>query len=162
MLNPSLITAAVAGILAKIPLFSAAMTVGTGQTAEVRIADYHYLLGEEHRLAEAIYKGAAPSTLVVWEGTLGGNFNGYVVWKHRVAVYLRMANMAGATSAVGYEDLWWMLCNGIPEGYTQNIRYINILPQLDIMDTPSVTHMVDGDGIDIFRGELIFPEIGDS
>jgi hypothetical protein len=33
---------------------------------------------------------------------------------------------------------------------------------LDIMDTPSVSHAVDEDRIDYFRGEFLYPEIGDN
>jgi hypothetical protein len=104
----------------------------------------------------------APSILVAWEGTQGGNFNGYQIWKHRIAVYLRMANAAGNTDPVGYEDLWWTICNRPPGGAGANIRYINILPELDIMDTPSIAHLLDEEQIDIFRGEFVLPEIGDN
>jgi hypothetical protein len=104
----------------------------------------------------------APSVLVTWEGTLGGNFNGYAIWKHRIAVYLRMGNMAGSNDPVGYEDLWWTICNRPPSGASANIRYINILPELDIMDTPSIAHLLDEDQLDIFRGEFVLPEIGDN
>ena len=163
MLNPKLITDAVTAALQKIPALAAAMTVtDAGGNPNARISAFHYRLGAEHRLAEAIYKMPAPSILVAWEGTQGGNFSGYQIWKHRIAVYLRMGNMAGSVDPVGYEDLWWTLCNVPPSGASTNIRYLNILPALDIMDTPSVAHLLDEDQIDIFRGEFIIPEIGDN
>jgi len=163
MLNPKLITDAVVAQITKIPDLATAMTVlDSGGNPNVRITAFHYRLGAEHRLAEAIYKMPAPSILVAWEGTLGGNFSGYQVWKHRLGVYLRMGNAAGHTDPVGYEDLWWLLCNQAPQGTSSNLRYTNILPGLDIMDTPSIVHQLDEDQIDIFRGEFVIPEIGDN
>ena len=162
MLNPALVTDAVVGVLAGIPELATALTVTAGGNATVRISAFHYRLGAEHPLAETIYKMPAPSVLVAWEGTLGGNFNGYAIWKHRIGVYLRMGNMAGNKDPVGYEDLWWIMVNRPPTGQSQNIRYLNILPDLDIMDTPSIAHLLDEDQIDIFRGEFVIPEVGDN
>lgn len=162
MLNPAKITDAVVDQLVKIPELATAMTVTAGANPAVRITAYHYRLGAEHALREAVYKMPCPSILVAWEGTQGGNFNGYQIWKHRIAVYLRMGNAAGNTDPVGYADLWWIICNRPPAGATNNLRYVNILPELDIMDTPSIAHMLDEDLIDIFRGEFVIPEIGDN
>ena len=128
----------------------------------LRISAFHYRLGQENRLAEAVYAMPSPSMLVAWDGTQGGNFDGQTIWKHRFHVYFRMGNAAGSTQPMGYEDLWWMVCNRPPAGASANIRYISILPELDIMDTPSITHLLDEDQIDIFRGEFVLPEIGDN
>jgi hypothetical protein len=123
MLNPRDITDAVARFLQAIPDLAAAMTVTTGAgSTMVRITPFHYRLGQEFRLAEAIYKMPAPSVLVAWEGTMGGNFNGASIWKHRIAVYLRMGNVAGNPDPLGYEDLWWIICNKVPTGGKENIR----------------------------------------
>ena len=163
MLNPKLITNAVASFIQSIPDYAAAMTVqDSNGNPIIRITPFHFRFGQEFRLAEAIYKMPAPSTLVAWEGTLGGNFDGQCIWKHRIAVYLRMGNMAGNLDAVGYEDLWWTLCNQAPNSNSQNIRYTNLLPALDLMDTPTVTHLLDSEQMDIFRTEFILPEIGDN
>jgi hypothetical protein len=163
MLNPALVTDAVTALLASIPELAAAMAVtDSSGNVNVRISAFHYRLGAEHRLAEAIYKMPAPSILVAWDGTQGGNFNGYQIWKHRIAVHIRMGNMAGNLEPVGYEDLWWMICNRPPDGASQNIRYINILPELDIMDTPSVAHALDEDLVDRFVGTFVIPELGDN
>ena len=81
-----------------------------------RISAFHFRLGQEHRLAEAIYKMPAPSMLVAWEGTKGGNFDGQTIWKHRWGIYYRMGNAAGVADPVGYEDLWWITCNRPPGG----------------------------------------------
>src|SRR5579885_865566 len=76
MLNPAPITDAIAGVLLSIPELNAAMNG--------RIMAFHYRLGQENRLAEAVYKMPAPSMLIVWEGTRGGNFDGQAIWKHRL------------------------------------------------------------------------------
>ena len=154
MLNPALITDAIANVLLSIPDLNTAM--------DGRIAAFHYRLGQECRLAERIYKMAAPSMLVAWDGTLGGNFNGQTIWKHRVNVYFRMGNAAGLTDPVGYEDLWWIVCNKPPTGSQVNIRYMQLYPGLDIMDTPSVAHALDEDLQDRFAGAFVIPEIGDN
>ncbi|MGD0497529.1 MAG: hypothetical protein ABSC23_03735 [Bryobacteraceae bacterium] len=163
MLNPKLITDAVTAVLQNIPELATAMTVtDAGGNATVRIAAFHYRLGSDSRLMEVVFKMPAPSILVTWEGTEGGNFDASTIFKHRIAVYFRMGNMAGSNDPVGYEDLWWTVCNRPPNGKGVNIRYLNILPELDIMDTPSVAHLLDEDRMDIFRGEFVIPEVGDN
>ena len=157
MLNPAPITDAIAALLRTIPDLAAAMTVDD----VVRINAFHYRMGSEHRLAEAVYKMLAPSMLIAWEGTSAGNFNGYQIFKHRFGVYYRMGNMAGNDAPVGYEDLWFMTVNSKPDGSSQNIRYLQIVNGLDIMDTPSVNHELDEDLVDRFKGVFVIPEIGD-
>jgi hypothetical protein len=104
----------------------------------------------------------APSMLVAWEGTKGGNFDGQTIWKHRWGIYYRMGNAAGVAVPVGYEDLWAITCNCPPGGTGPNIRNIQLCPGLDIMDTPSIDHALDEDLIDRFKGAFIFPELGDN
>jgi hypothetical protein len=163
MLNPALITDALVGVLQTIPELAAAMTVlDANQQPIIRISAFHYRLGQENRLAEAIYAMAAPSMLVAWDGTQGGSFNGQSIWKHRFNVYFRMGNAAGLPDPIGYEDLWWIACNKPPTGSPVNIRYMNIVPGLDIMDTPSVAHALDEDLQDRFVGVFVIPEIGDN
>lgn len=157
MLNPSDITEAIAAKLKLIPGLAAAMTVNS----VVRINAFHYRLGRENKLAQAVYVMPAPSMLVTWEGTKGGNFNGSQLWKHSFGIYYRMANVATAVSPVGYEDLWHETVNGIVGSTGQNIRYLNILPGLEIMDTPSIDHELDEDLIDRFKALFVIPEIGD-
>lgn len=154
MLNPAPITDAIASVLLSIPELSTAMGG--------RISAFHFRLGQEHRLAEAIYKMPAPSMLVAWEGTKGGNFDGQTIWKHRWGIYYRMGNAAGVADPVGYEDLWWITCNRPPGGSGPNIRGIQLYSGLDIMDTPSIDHELDEDLIDRFKGVFIIPEIGDN
>jgi hypothetical protein len=163
MLNASVLVDAIVSALQGIPALAAAMTVVDGSGAQTcRITGFHYRLGAEHRRAEAIYKMPAPSMMVAWEGTAGGNFDGQTMWKHKFAVYFRMGNAAGLADPTGYEDLWWILCNQPPTGSPQNIRYMQLYPGLDIMDTPSVAHALDEDLQDRFVGSLVLPELGDN
>ena len=162
MLNAAPITDAIAAALQSIPDLAAAMTVlDANQNPVCRITGFHYLLGQEHRLAEAIYKMPAPSMLVAWDGTQGGNFNGQSIWKHRFNLYFRMGNAAGLAAPVGYEELWWLVCNQPATNSPVNIRYMQLYPGLDIMDTPSVAHALDEDLQDRFVGTFVIPEIGD-
>ena len=154
MLNAAPITDAIVSVLLSIPELDAAMGG--------RISAFHFRLGQEHRLAEAIYKMPAPSMLVAWEGTKGGNFDGQTIWKHRWGIYFRMGNAAGVTAPTGYEDLWWITCNRPPRASGPNIRGLQLYPGLDIMDTPSIDHELDEDLIDRFKGVFIIPEIGDN
>ena len=163
MLNAAPIVDAIVGALQSIPELSAAMTVtDAAGNPNCRIKEFHFRLGQEQRLAERIYKMPALSMLVSWDGTQGGNFNGQSIWKHRFSVYFRMGNAAGLTDPVGYEDLWWIVCNRPPAGSQVNIRYMQLYPGLDIMDTPSVAHALDEDLQDRFAGTLVIPEIGDN
>jgi hypothetical protein len=154
MLNPSPLVDAIVGVLLSIPELSAALGG--------RISAFHFRLGLEHRLAEAIYKMPAPSMLLAWDGTQGGNFDGQTIWKHRFSLYLRMGNAAGLSEPIGYEDLWWIVCNRPPAGSEVGIRFMQLYPGLDIMDTPSVAHALDEDLQDRFVGTLTIPEIGDN
>lgn len=163
MLNPAPITDAIVSALQSIPDLAGAMTVlDANQNAVCRIYAHHYRLGAEYRLAERIYKMPAPSLLVAWEGTHGGNFDGQTIWKHRFSVYFRMGNAAGSPDPVDYEQLWWLACNQPPAASPLNIRYMNLYPGLDIMDTPSVAHALDEDLQDRFVGTFVIPEIGDN
>ena len=128
-----------------------------------RITAFHYRLGQEHRLAEAIYKMPAPSMLVAWEGTQGGNFDGQTIWKHRFGDLLpdgqrgRRRPIRSATRTCGGSS-----ATRPPGGSQANIRYMQLYPGLDIMDTPSVAHALDEDLQDRFKGAFVIPEIGDN
>lgn len=157
MIDPSTLTDGVVTALQSIPDLVTAMNGD-----QTRIYAHHYLYGQEYRFAEALYKVTPPSILVVWEGTFGGNFDGQTIWKHHVALYLRTANVANAETPTSYEHLFWLIVNGPVFGGPANIRQSHVIPEVDIMDTPSATHMVDEDGMDYFKVEMSFPEIGDN
>jgi len=166
MLNPGPIADAIVATLKTITDLAAAMTVLDADDNPVfRITAFHYLLGQEHRLAEAVYVMPAPSMLVAWEGSKFGNFNGYQIWKHRFGVYYRMGNAAGLTTPVGYEDLWTLTCNGATHDATgvagPNIRNVEIATHLDMAEI-SIDHALDEDLIDRFKGVFTIPEIGDN
>jgi len=170
MLNSYDVAEAIAATLKTIPDLAAAMTViGADKNPVVRISAFHYLLGQENQLLRAVYEMPAPSMLVAWRGDLGGNFDGSTIWKHRFEIYYRMGNAAGQSSPVGYEQLWWLTCNGkpvtiiddLPVESPQNIRNMSLYPGLDLMDTPTGTPVPDEDGVDRFVAVLAIPEIGD-
>ena len=162
MLNPAPITDAIVAALQSIPELAAAMTVlDASQQPVVRITAFHYRLGQENRLAEAIYAMPAPSMLVAWEGTNGGSFKRLPDLETPLGHLLPNGQRAGVASPVGYEDLWAITCNCPPGGQGPNIRNIELYPGLDIMDTPSIDHALDEDLIDRFKGVFTIPEIGD-
>ena len=170
MLNPGTITDWIVEVLQSIPELAAAMTVLDGAGNPVcRISGFHYRLGAEHRRAEAIYAMPAPSILVAWDGDNPGPFDGQTIYRHRFNVYFRMGNAAGLAEPVGYEDLWDIVCNGKPVTMIDgelvenpvNIRNMQFVPGLDIMDPPGIIHAVDEDQQDRFVSVFVFPEIGD-
>lgn len=130
---------------------------------EIRISVHHFMTGMSAQLAKAIYEMPAPSIMVVWKDTKGGNFSGSCMWRHRISIYMRMANSPkGTPDALDYEHIWWIICNDIPNGSPVNLRYLNFLPNLEIMDSPEPAQKVDADGVDMLYGEFVFPEIGDT
>jgi hypothetical protein len=157
MLNPSTLTDAVVTTLQSIYDLVTALNNDPSN-----IFAYHYYIGTEHRLAEAIYKMPLPSIMVEGDGTQGGNFSGYELWKHRFKVVIRAANQANNSTPTSYETLWHLVSNGLVNGTTLNIRQINIIPEVDLMETPSVAHMVDGEEMDYFVATFVIPEIGDT
>lgn len=152
---------AVTNTLAAIPFVASAMTVAVPSGTQVRISGFHYEEGATEPLQKAVYEMPAPSILVAWMGTKGGPFAGNTCWKHRIAVHIRMGNAAGQMAPVDYEKLWYHICQDIPTGQTTNIRYMQFDPYLDIMDTPTIEHMTDEEGIDRFMCTFVIPEIGD-
>ena len=125
------------------------------------ITAFHYQYGADHRLQEHVYQIAPPGILVAWKGTLGGSFDGQTLFKHRFDVYIRSANAALDPSTAGPERLWALICNGtMPD--ERNIRQVQLLPEVDIMEPPSVAHQQDEEQMDFFVGTLVIPEIGDN
>jgi hypothetical protein len=157
MLNPATLTDAIVTAFQSIPELVTAM--GGDPTA---IYAHHFLNGVESTLTSSIYEMKSPSILVVYQGTLGGNFDGYTVFKHQVTVFVRSANVAQQSSPVGYETLVWMMLNKPVLGGSSNIRQANVIPEVDIMDNPSVSHMTDESGNDFFKVDTTWPEIGDN
>ena len=156
MINPAQLVDSVVTALQGIPDLVSAM----GSSAE-NIYAHHFLYGAENSLIDAVYKITPPGILVAYEGTLGGNFDAATIWKHKVACYIRAANATNQENPVSYEDIWSVIMNG-PVNGGPNIRCINVMPNTEIMDTPSIEHQIDQDGIDFFVVHLVFPEIGDS
>lgn len=158
MLNPDPVVDAIVATLLNIPGVANAMVSG-----EVcRITAFHYLPGAEGGLIQAVYQLPSPSMLVAWEGTLGGNFDGTTCFKHKFGIYIRAGNMAGNGLPVGYAEIWGLVCNALPNGSPVNMRYMNLYPGLDIMDNPSIEHMLDEAQQDLFKIHFTIPEIGDN
>lgn len=161
MLRPSLIVNAVVDALRTIQPLVTSMA-GDAE----RIVAFHYMQGQESSLAEAINRMLQPSILVCWAGTMGGNFDGQTIWRHQIDIYFRTPNVANLLPALAYEDVWWQIVNlpvnGSDVPYL-NLRNVQLLPgQLDIMNTPSVTHMTDEENQDFFVGHCTWNEIGDT
>ena len=157
MLDPGTITDAIVSALRTIP----ELVLQMGGDPE-KIYAHHYLYGSDVRLVEAVYRIVPPSILVVWDGTQGGNFDGQTIWKHRFQLHIRTANVAGISEPTSYEKVWFLLVNGSVYGGSLNIRQVNLLPELDLMEVPSIGHRQDEELMDYFVGTFIFPEIGDN
>lgn len=157
MLNPAPITDALASALRGIPEFLQQMS-----NDSERISAFHYLPGTDYRLAERIEKMKNPETVVAWDATLPGNFDGATIWKHRFNVYVRAGNQVNAADPKSFEYLWWAMVNRPVTGFGQNLRYLNLVSGLDIMETPGIRHMLDENLQDYFCATFVFPEIGDN
>ena len=157
MLNPRIIADAIVSALRTIPDLVAAMA---GEAS--RISAYHYLYGADNRLDLAINKMKPPSILVVFEGTQPGDFDGSTIWKHHFCVYIRVATAANMVLPLSYEDIWTLIVNEPVNGGAQNIRSVNLVDGVDIMDTPGIIHMLDEDRMDYFAARFVIPEIGDN
>jgi hypothetical protein len=157
MINPSTLTDAVVATLQSIPDLVTAL--GNDPT---RIYAFHYLYGQDEKLTKALYKMVPPSILCVWEGTMGGNFDAATLWKHKIGLYTRIDNTANLASPLSYETLFWLIVNSPVFPGTVNIRYTNVLNSVDIMDVPQAIHLEDPDGMDYFKIEFVFPELGDN
>lgn len=160
MLDPEVVTDAAVAAIQSIPEVVTAMN---GDAA--RIVGFKYLYGVDFTLAEAVGKLKPPAILVAWAGTQGGNFDGMTIFKHRLDVYFRSANMASVAfpavpTGPGY--LWSLICNKAVNGTSLNIRQVQLISgALDLMETPSVSHRQDEELMDYFCGTFVFPEIGD-
>jgi hypothetical protein len=156
MLNPEVLTAAIVATLKTIPELVAAM----GGDPD-NISAHQYYFGEENSLAKTVYEMKSPSILVVWKGTRGGNFNGMTIWKHPFEIYIRTMNVAGSQSPAGPGHVWWLMMNRPVNGGSLNIRQIQIMDGVDIMDMPSILPRQDEELTDYFCASVTIPEIGD-
>jgi hypothetical protein len=157
MLKPSRIVDAVVTALKTIPDLVTILV-----NDDTRIVGYHFVPGLNQSLNEALNTMLQPSLLVAYKGVIGGNFNGYVIFKHEIEIYYRGANQRGFGQPVKSEDIWYVIVNAPINSGTLNIRQVQIMPgQLEIMETPSMTHMQDMELQDYFVGNCIFPEIDD-
>ncbi len=57
--------------------------------------------------------------LVVWNATTKGTAQGRTVWLHRFSLIVK---------GVAFSQIWDAIANSVPDGATQNIRYVEIYP----------------------------------
>ena len=162
MLNPDPVIDTIVQTLQSIPDVVALMGGNPQQ-----IAAHHDFYGEDYRLAEALFKMRPPAVLVAYDGSLGGNFDGATVFKHRFLLYMRLANQADQPQPIGYGTMWRTIISAGPvpawDGTSgPNIRSVQLHEGLDLMDTPSIMRRQDEELMDFFVGSLVFPEIGDN
>lgn len=70
------------------------------------------------------------SILIAWHGTAPGRLGNALVFVHDFALYLR----APETPSVGYEDLFNLIVNDIPEGGTLRMLHTQVDPNCEPMD----------------------------
>lgn len=127
-----------------------------------RIRAFRYLYGVDPCLELAINEMKPPGIIVAWEDTLPATLNGDVLFKHRYNVYIRLDNQSQASSPLTYGYLWRQIISAPVLGGTQNIRYVELLPEVNLMDTPGIMHAIDETRMDYCVGQFVFPEKGDS
>lgn len=133
------------------------------------ISGHYFLTGAEFSLAMAIAKMPSPSILIAYLDLLGGNFDGNMIWKHRLEVYLRPKNAAvgsvggvGGPRACSAPHLWMLAMNRPVLGGVNHVRAIELIPGLRLMDTPTLTYRQDETLADLFVGQCVFGESGDN
>ncbi len=156
MLDPEVLSAAIVTTLRTIPDLVTAMAGDPNN-----ISAHQFYPGTERSLASVVANMNAPSILVVWKGTLGGNFDGMHVWKHPFEIYIRTGNAAELETPAGPGHVWWLMMNKPVNNWTLNIRQIQIMNGVDIMDLPSISHRQDEELTDYFCASVTIPEIGD-
>lgn len=155
MVSPRVIADAIVTALQSIPVLVDAM----GEDA-TRIAAHHYLYGAEQCLYSAVATMPAPSILIAWKGTIGGNYDGATIRKHHFYVNVRCGTAADLAIPLSYEDIWTLMINSPILGGTQTIENVQLVAGIDIMDTPSALHVIDEDKMDYLQTTFIFPELG--
>jgi hypothetical protein len=156
MLDPEVLAAAIVATLRTIPDLVAAMGADPNN-----IFAHQFYPGTEKSLANAVANMSAPSILVAWKGSLGGNFDGMTIWKHPFEIYIRTGNAAELETPAGPGHVWWLMMNRPVNSGTLNIRQIRIMAGVDPMDTPSISHRQDEELTDYFCGSVTIPEFGD-
>jgi hypothetical protein len=163
MLDPDLVLSAVIEAFQSIPALVLQMAGDPDN-----IIGHTYAYGAENSLLKAVYEMVTPSVLVAYLDVLGGNFDGQTIWKHRLEAYIR-PNNAGMSEVISGvpvatpPHIWWLMINSTILGTTLNIRQYSLMGgNLQIMDTPSLTHRQDEVGADLFIGTMVIPEYGDN
>src|SRR5690349_24135023 len=122
MLSAETVTATLVSALQTIPDLIAVLN-GDSEC----IIGHEFLYGVEQPLVKAIYEMMPTTILVAYEAQMSGNFNGQTVFKHRLALYMRSANMANQDSPTGLWNLWALILNGPVNGAPHNIREVFLI-----------------------------------
>lgn len=165
MLDPDLVLSNLLTTFRSIPALVSEMADDSSN-----IFGHYYLAGEENSLVRVLSQMTSPSICVAYLDLLGGNFDGSTIWKHRLEVYIRPKNsaMGGVGSPSGPRassppHLWWLMMNSPVLGGTLNIRQVSLMSgSLMPMETPTLVHRQDEQGLDFFVGSMVIPEYGDS
>ena len=167
MLNPEIIVEGVVSTIKTITPLVTLLGADPAPPLRSRISGFLFLSGVENTLATTVYELQSPGILVCWAGTVGGKsvgFSGMEIWKHKIDIYLRAGNASSSPTPTGAGYMWWLLMTSPVNGGPNNIRSSNAIagiPNLDIMETPSVSHRQDQNGLDYIIASCVFPELLD-
>jgi hypothetical protein len=126
-----------------------------------RIFAHVYSPGNQDRIKRAVATEPAPHVIIAWTGIVAGPRDGSVLGVHRFELFCRLAATPPVTEYT-YEDFWHALTNDVPVGDPVNIRYLSLIPEVEIMDTPFPVIMQDEDFQDYLQCTILIPELGDN
>lgn len=155
MINPSELVDNLVALLRDIP----DLVVEMGGSQEAIFA-YHDQYPKKVSLDQAVLELPAPGILVAWTGTAPGSFGGNDVWKHNLALFIR-ARETSDTDAPPYYSIFRLITKGVPVSAGQPMSNADVHPSCYPMDPPSIERESPPEGLDYFRVNLSFTEIGD-
>jgi len=124
------------------------------EVSDVRITYFDFQAGVQLPLAQRIYQMTPPEIIVACDSFKMGNYNGQSLWRFAFGVYIR-------TTTQAYGQLLWHLLNKPVLGTTNNIREIQLLPDLDLVEVTQFNHSIDENKQDYFVGQLQMFQLGD-
>jgi len=145
MLNPDTIGARIVEAWQSIPEVT---------NAGVRVTYFNFQAGTDLPLAQRIYQMTPPEIVVAFDSLKMGNYSGQSLWRFAFGVYVR-------TTVQAYGQLWWWLLNKPVLSTSLNIRQLELLPDLDLIEVTQVNHSIDENKQDYFVGQLQMFQLGD-
>ena len=125
------------------------------------IRAYHDQYPKQVSLDLAVLEMKAPSILVAWTGTTPGSFGGNDVWKHNLAAFVRARETADGDPPPYYR-IFRLMTKGVSASIEQPMINAEVHPSCYPMEPPSIEREMPPEGLDYFRVNLSFTEIGDS